>query len=179
VGLRRQPFAVRRKLPRVSQRCRRRLTRRTLAIVVFGVCAALPVTATAALSPRLLTGEFGSFSVRPAAIVLSGDGSLVIAGNAAWIGRNPSPHGTASQFGHIEWTAWTATHATGSGVEWLDNCKPNCAQGTYFPQPVELAASRLTDGRYTRLILRFPDGAHTEHLTLEHTGRGPHGYNWG
>ena len=170
---------MRRKLLPVIQRSRQRLIRRTLAVVAVAVCAALPVIATAAPSPQLLTGEFGSFSVRPAAIVLSEDGSLIIAGNAAWIGRNPSPQGTASQFGHIDWTAWTATHATGSGVEWLDNCKPDCAQGTYFPQPVELAASRPSGGDYTRLILHFPDGARTERLMLEHPGHGPHGYDWG
>ena len=142
--------------------------------------ALLPVTATnAAPLPRLLAATFGSFSVRPAQMILSGDGSLIIAGPAAWIGRNPTPQRPGGQFGHITWTAWTATAATGVGVEWLDNCKPNCAEGTYFPATVRLAASQPAAGVYGRLTLSFPDGARTERFTLQHVNSGPNGYVWG
>ena len=165
----------------VIQRLRKRAKRLTLYALALAMGAALSFAATAtaaATLPRLLTEEFGSFRVRPTQMTLSEDGSLIIAGNAAWIGRNPSPQTPGSQFGHIVWTSWTATQATGSGVEWLDNCKPNCAQGTYFPQTVELAASRPAAGVYSRLILRFTDGARTERLTLKHLNPGPNGYVW-
>lgn len=149
------------------------------AIAALAISIAMPLAATAAAPlPRLLAAEFGSFSVRPAQMILSGDGTLIIAGPAAWIGRNPSPQQPGSQFGHIAWTSWTATTAAGIGVEWLDNCKPNCAEGTYFPQKVKLAASRPAAGVYSRLTLSFEDGARTERLTLQHLNPGPNGYVW-
>ena len=60
--------------------------------------AALPV-----LHPRLLTEDFGTtFAVAPRVIVISGDGSALLAGEAAWIGRDPTPPKHAgNQFGHI------------------------------------------------------------------------------
>ena len=90
----------------------------SLAVAALTVCAALSVTASAAAPlPRLLAAEFGSFSVRPPQMVMSGDGSDIIGGNAPWVGRNPDPQQPGSQLGHITWTAWTATGATGIGVQ--------------------------------------------------------------
>ena len=165
----------------MRQRIRSRVVRRlSLAVAALTVGATLSVTALAAAPlPRLLAAEFGSFSVRPPQMVMSGDGSDVIGGNAPWVGRNPDPQQLGSQLGHITWTVWTATGATGIGVQWLDNCKPNCAEGTYFPQTVKLAASRAAAGVYSRLALTFAKGERTEHFTLQHINSGPNGYVWG
>jgi hypothetical protein len=102
--------------------------------------------------PRLLTEDGGkTFAIRPPHIVVSGDGAALIAGNAAWIGRNPTPHQLGSQFGRIEWLAWKANSANGIATFWLDNCKPDCAQGTYLPTSGIIAASDVHDGRFARL----------------------------
>ena len=123
----------------------------------------------------LLDGQNGAFAYRPAVITPSPSGSIVLAGNAAWIGRDP--HNGESEFGHITWTTWTATHATGRAVLWADNCKPNCSAGTYFPTPTTLVASRVVQDRYTRLVLRFVAGPNTT-LRLSHPQSGPTGYVW-
>jgi hypothetical protein len=81
---------------------------RLRAIALAGVLAATAsaIPSGAAALPRLLTEDFAkSFSVAPAAIVVSGDGSALVAGDAAWIGRDPNPNHGGSQFGHITWTA--------------------------------------------------------------------------
>jgi hypothetical protein len=116
--------------------------------------------------PKILTEDFASsFAVKPPRIIVSGDGSAIIAGTAAWIGRNPRPNVAASQFGSITWITWKATGASGLGQYWLDNCKPNCAQGTYFPRTVVIDASRAQHGLFTRLAIS-PTGAKPRIFTL-------------
>jgi len=125
--------------------------------------------------------DYGRFSVRPSQIVASGDGSRIIAGSAAWIGRNPDPKQPGSQFGRIAWTTWTASKADGIGVVWTDNCEPDCAVGTYYPLPVKLLATHVRNGVYTQLVLTslIPvDGRKsTVRLTLTHLTGTP-GYTW-
>ena len=135
------------------------------------------VSSGAGTLPRLLTEDFAkSFSVAPAAIVVSGDGSALVAGEAAWIGRDPNPGHGGGQFGRISWTAWTASHASGVGVYWLNNCTPNCAQGTYFPHDVRILASRVRNGMFTRLVLSpSAAGAKPRVFSLQHAGSG---YVW-
>jgi hypothetical protein len=43
---------------------------------------------------------------------------------------------------HLDWTAWSTTIATASGVEYVDNCEPNCAAGKWSHQPVEVVLWR-------------------------------------
>ena len=137
---------------------------------------AVPFGATgqaAAPLPGLLIGDFDkTFSIRPSEIIVSGDGSAIIAGSAAWIGGAPSPR--TSQFGHVAWRSWTATRATGDATLWLDNCKPDCAGGTDFPTAGILTASRVRNGHFTHLALR--SGGKTITWTLQ---RAPLGYVWG
>ena len=129
--------------------------------------------------PRLLTEDFATtFAVRPALITPSGDGSTVIGGQAAWIGRNPAPRNVGSQFGQIGWTSWTASEATGIGVYWVDNGVPDEANGTYFPHNVRILASDARGGLFTRLRLTFGDGRRTT-FALKHLAPGNGvGYIW-
>jgi hypothetical protein len=143
------------------------------------VSASPGAPAKASSLPRLLAEEFGAFSVRPAQIVISGDGSAIIGGPAPWIGRNPDPQHPGTQLGHITWATWTTTGATGSGDFWRDNCKPDCAGGTYFPQLVKLVASHVRDGVYTQLVLSSAGGRRTTRYILKHLNPGPTGYIWG
>ena len=141
------------------------------------VLTASALPAGAARLPRLLTEDFGTtFAIAPPVIVISGDGSALLAGEAAWIGRDPTPKHTGNQFGHITWTSWTATRATGTGVAWLDNCTPDCAQGTYFPHDERIVASTVQAGRFTRLVLTPTGPGKATIYTLK---RGGGGYIWG
>ncbi len=145
------------------------------AAVLVVMAAAAP--SAAGTLPRLLTEDFAnSFSVAPPTIVVSGDGSALVAGQAAWIGRDPNPNHGGSQFGRISWTAWTTSHATGVGVYWLNNCAPDCAQGTYFPHDVKIVASRVRNARFTRLVLSpTAAGGKASVFVLQHAGSG---YVW-
>jgi hypothetical protein len=155
---------------------------RQLVRTVAAACALLVTLATSISSasnplPRLLVRDFGAFSVRPPHIIPSGDGSTIVAGPAVWLGRNPDPTHPISQFGHITWATWTASRATGSGVLWESNCKPNCADGTYYPRPTRLLASQVRNGAYTQLALVF--GGHGINLLeLIHVRSGGTGYVW-
>jgi hypothetical protein len=58
---------------------------------------------------------------QPTAMNLSGDGTLYVQG--------------------ITWRGWGTATATGTGTASLDNCKPNCAQGSYAKHPATLVLS--------------------------------------
>jgi hypothetical protein len=43
---------------------------------------------------------------------------------------------------NMTWSTWSSTTAVGTGTEKLDDCTPNCAQGTLRPVPVTVTLSR-------------------------------------
>jgi len=117
-----------------------------------GVAAALaivlPASASAAGLPGLLTNTGGKpFVVRPAQVIYTGDGSGVLGGFA---GKGP-----LRRFGALRWSSWGHHQAMGSGAVWLDDCTPNCAQGTFHPYPVSVHAFAPSAGHFTRLTLRY------------------------
>lgn len=118
--------------------------------LALGVMAlALPGASWAARLPGLLTHQSVShpFQVRPAVVGYTGDGSAFLGG---FDGGTTSDH-----FGHMSWTSWTATVATGSGAVWIDGCEPDCAQGSYSPSAVGVRAFAPREGHFTRMTLRF------------------------
>ncbi|RZS86863.1 hypothetical protein EV189_2279 [Motilibacter rhizosphaerae] len=61
----------------------------------------------------------------------------------------------------LRWTRWTATGATGTGTESVNDCKPDCADGSWRSYPVRLALSGPIDteasGRiFGRIVLTYP-----------------------
>jgi hypothetical protein len=63
----------------------------------------------------------------------------------------------------IQWSSWTRREARGRGTALVNDCKPNCASGTFMRYPVRLRAfrPRMTGGcvpgsLFTRLAWRFP-----------------------
>ena len=63
----------------------------------------------------------------------------------------------------IDWSSWTATEARGRGTALVNDCEPNCAEGTFRRFPIRLRAfrPRMTGGcvpgsLFTRLAWRFP-----------------------
>ncbi len=82
----------------------------------------------------------GELKTEPSQIIVSGDGSAFITG--------------------LVWTGWGLPSATGSGTLKLDNCIPNCAQGTFTPYQVTVVLSDLTPygGRaaYATMLVAAP-----------------------
>ena len=80
--------------------------------------------------------------VRPPVTQLSGDDSLLVRG--------------------MHWLSWGASTAAGTGVSYIDNCLPNCAQGHEYRNTVRvsLTAPVLHCGRwfFSRAVLLWPDG---------------------
>ena len=68
----------------------------------------------------------GAQAVKPSMIDLSADGNGDLNG--------------------LTWSSWTAHSAEGSGSFNVNNCQPNCAQGTTVDVPVSVALSAPTSG---------------------------------
>ena len=117
--------------------------------LALALVALFPAAGGAAGLPGLLTGTGSKtpFAVRPAAIYYTGDSTGVLGGFDG-NGRYPN-------YGHLNWSSWTQTAALGSGAVWLDNCTPNCAQGTFSPYAVTVEATAPEAGHFTRLTLHY------------------------
>lgn len=122
---------------------------RRLISIATVLAALLPVSASAAALPGVLTqiGHGPPFAVRPAQIIYTGDGSGILGG---FSGKGPLPH-----FGRLSWTLWNQHEALGHGAVWLDDCEPNCAQGTFHPYAAKVHAFGPQQGHFTRLTLRY------------------------
>ncbi|MFL5865361.1 MAG: hypothetical protein ACJ780_32105 [Solirubrobacteraceae bacterium] len=152
-----------------------RLIASSLALVA---ALALAATARAAILPGAVADGGApqrgkTVLVRPVQIIYTGDGSGFLAGTGA-SGRHP-------KFGKIKWSAWTGTAALGSGADWLNNCKPFCAAGSFSQHPVniKLYRPRRMVGLevFTRMTIHYTATAnpythqHVETFTLTRSGR--------
>jgi len=135
---------------------------------IFGTCV------TAFTVPEMPT-DLGppstrSPAVRPGRLYYTGDGS-------GFYGGAGKP-GKRNYAGALHWNQWAHTQAIASGNDWLDNCLPNCAAGTFKPFRVTLTLTRpgLLDGYYvfTRLTVSYtaklpPDQkTATQHVTVRY-----------
>jgi hypothetical protein len=64
---------------------------------------------------------------------------------------------------HLSWSSWTASSASGTGTEMVNDCQPYCAAGKFHSYPVGVSFWRsvATPGRpgqryFSRVTLRFP-----------------------
>src|SRR6202035_97882 len=111
--------------------------RKISVLVAAGALVTVPAAlGSGAALPKLPTqigppGK-GDLKAKPASITYSGDGSAFFAG-AEMSNHRDKP---------LKWSSWTATGGQGSGFNWLNNCKPNCAAGTFHAFPVKLHAYR-------------------------------------
>ena len=89
--------------------------------------------------------------VRPGSIVYTGDGTGVLAGRGT---RSRHP-----KFGRLHWTAWNPTEGRAFGADWVNNCVPFCAAGTFTPYPVNIKVfrPRLLSGHriFTRMQVTY------------------------
>jgi hypothetical protein len=139
-------------------------TKTTLAV---GLIVASVTSAALAAKPKV-AGEGpavpgGNPSVKPTEIIYTGDGSGLLAG------LHKKPHA----FNPIKWSSWRKHAANGSGANWIDNCTPSCAQGTFigYPVTIKLFRPRVKAGYdvFTRMTLTYtgqkPSFVHTSTVT--------------
>jgi hypothetical protein len=61
----------------------------------------------------------------------------------------------------MHWTNWVPTSATGTGVQYLNDCTPNCATGHFHSYPVDIAltgtyrAAQNEPFAYTKITLTY------------------------
>jgi hypothetical protein len=119
-----------------------------VALLAAAGLALVPAGATAHERLPGLPTEMGGprYQVRPSEIDYTGDGSGVLGGFDG---------GGRSRFGHLHWNYWNSRDALATGAVWIDNCKPDCAAGHFFPHQVRAFAFRPRHGHFTRLTLHY------------------------
>lgn len=134
------------------------------ALLLFATLAWVAACGDGATSARLLRNDVTTdFAVRPPTMFFGCCGQFLIGGPGV-----SSRAFRSRSLGHISWTEWS-TVADGSGLLWIDDCNPTCAQGKFQSQPVSITASRAVGERYTRLLLVYGrNGGEThDRLTLK------------
>jgi hypothetical protein len=125
------------------------------AIVLLGTS-----TAMAGVLPRVPTfsGPYAKkdLQVKPSKILYAGDGSGFLAGARL----------TAHKDAPLSWTSWTANSGQGSGLDWINNCQPTCAAGTFHSYPVSLTVFRARPELHRNVFTR---------MTVTYTGKLPPG----
>ena len=81
-------------------------------------------------------------------------------------------------FTRLRWSTWNPSTATATGVLYLDNCEPNCAQGTWSHRTVDLIFWRSLPVKghpgergYSQMTVLYPGRAIGSHNT--YTGAPP------
>jgi len=114
-----------------------------LAVAVLAVAVAAPA-AQAQDGPTLLINDCQHGKFKPRKIIITcADANFRVKG--------------------ITWSSWTRQEARGHGTAVVNDCEPNCAEGTFHNYPIRLRAFRpqLEGGCvpgyvFTRLAWRFP-----------------------
>lgn len=115
-------------------------------LVVVVLALGAPAVAAAAPSKVLTQRPHHVFQVRPAWISYTGDGTGFIGGAD---GSGPAHPG------HLHWGHYTRRQASARGVVWLDDCEPDCADGTFHARPARVHVFRPRHGRFTRMTLKY------------------------
>jgi hypothetical protein len=107
-------------------------TRLILIGMVLTLTAAVWVPQAVAASglPKLITQEWSG--IKPKEIGFSGDGGNIVTG--------------------IRWKSWTRTGAVGTGTSDIQNCVPNCAQGSQTPVSTKVTFSNPVNGHFTKVV---------------------------
>ncbi|MHB1537533.1 MAG: hypothetical protein ACYCST_21335 [Acidimicrobiales bacterium] len=150
---------------------------------LLGCLATVATTASASarlpLSPTFLdaTRAYEGLQIEPASITYTGDGTGFLGGADA-----------RSKSAGIEWTKWTPSRALGFGFDQLDNCIPDCAEGTFTGYRIKIEqwrprvlAGTLVFTRMTIFFLRHTPRHAPHHYTFTdtHTSGRYGGYGWG
>lgn len=117
-----------------------------LAALVAGLALAAP--AAAAALPKVLTQARPAFQARPGIISYTGDGTAVVGGLDGTSVRH---------LGHLQWMTYNRHQGLATGLLWLNDCTPDCADGAYTPHRVSVHVFSPKHGRFRRLTLSYRD----------------------
>jgi hypothetical protein len=125
--------------------------------------------------PRLLVDDVSRFVARPAALSFGAGAGVIIGGAGISQGQFES-----GEVGHISWSRWTSASAAGHGLIWINDCSPNCPEGTYQASPVTIRARDGFSGRYRRLSYVYRADGRREHVhwRLKRIGGTPDAWTW-
>src|SRR5947209_12322393 len=112
--------------------------------LLASVAAAVP--ALSASSPVRFRGAGGSAQVRPATLLLTGDGTLTDV--------------------NVHWSSWGGRVSVGHGIADWHGCTPNCAQGEASSRPRDRAPVPDT-GLRRRALLRARDHRHQSRAPIQ------------
>lgn len=124
--------------------------RRLLCFVILALAALTAPTAAASL-PKVFTQLNPAFQVRPAVISYTGDGTGIVGGSDGRSARYP---------GHLHWGRYNHTQGIARGVVWIDDCEPDCADGTFHPHKVYVHVYSASGGRFRKLTLSYSANGH-------------------
>jgi hypothetical protein len=145
--------------PTTTRRARRVTPVAAVALAATALSAALAGASTQ--TTKLLEADAGKFVVRPGQIIPNADGGIIFGG----------PRRPGQKLGHITWQSWSKTDARGKGVEWVNNCKPDCAQGTYKNRgTIQFHAFRPRSHHFTRLTANGATPKSYRAFKLTHSG---------
>jgi hypothetical protein len=118
--------------------------------IAVGLTFAAGASAAMAALPGVTSEGSAPPKVKPTTIVYTGDGSGLFAG---------AKQVSKTNFGAIHWSKWTKTKAAGSGGNWLNDCKPDCARGKFHGYPVTLKLSKpkVVAGKdiFTQMVVTY------------------------
>jgi hypothetical protein len=119
-----------------------------LALVLLAVGFSISATAAVAKPIRLATQDAEDpLQVRPSLVSYTGDGTGYLAG------RTSSPRRQGS--GGLRWLNWGRKRAVAHGYNWLNHCRPSCADGNFSRHRAIVTARRPRHGLFTRLVIKF------------------------
>jgi hypothetical protein len=110
------------------------------------VALSLATMSTAAQAAVKLHDGQSGFKVRPATVLVSGDGT-------AWLGGKAS--GENGHYGRIRWRTFRSSGARGDGRIFITECDPDCAGGKRWSAKAVIRARRARHGRLTRLSASY------------------------
>jgi hypothetical protein len=131
-------------------------------IFAVGVSAALAAGAL----PKLATGWFPRYTVRPHTIYYTGD-------STGTIGRLPrGSHAVGKRPGFLHWKTWNGTRAFGVGTVWIKSCLPDCAGSPFSRYAATVTATKPVNGRFSTMTLRYRYHGHNVVDTRCDSGHG-------
>jgi hypothetical protein len=121
-------------------------------VIAFSLALALAVPSVAAARlPAVLTEHNPPFQVRPATIDYTGDGSAVVGGL----------NGTGPRhLGRLKWTTYNKRRGAATGLLWINNCMPDCADGRFSSVRVSVHVFSPHSGHFRRLTLSYSYRGH-------------------
>jgi hypothetical protein len=160
---------------------RRRVIKALAPLVLLAAIVVAPdasASNTLPVSPTFLsaTTAYGGLQVKPATITYTGDGTGLFAGA-----------NVRDRQSGIDWTKWTSDLALSTGFNQLNNCEPDCADGTFsgYPVKIEMWRPQTLHGTlvFTRMTIFYkhnhPSGAQSHYtFTDTYTGGIGGGYGW-